>query len=727
MLFRSSITFEAVKDSHQESHDKSSNSWAWTRMQSKGQVDETLRQSQLTAKGQMLVNAVDGLHIDVKDINQQSVSLTIDAMVQADPSLAWLKDAEVRGDVDWRQVKELHDSWDVSHSGLGGPAMIVIIIIVTYFTAGAASGFVGSAAGATAGSTTALSAGVAATATTNAIAAGWANIALSAALTSAAGAATVSTINNKGNLGAAVKETFSSDSMKNYIIAGITAGLAAGLYNGWTSTTTGSGTALTDSTSGALANTGKVIVANPSGLGSLSGIGQFAANQALQNTTSAVLNKALGRDGSLSDALQNSLVNAFAAYGFNLVGDIGVDNKLQESGLAKIGLHAVMGGLASLAAGQDFKTGALAAGVNEALVDHLASAYAGMSTEDKARLLTMNAQLIGVLTTAVADPNADTAKLQVGSWVAQNGTQYNYLSHNQEEEKNQQLKKCGEDKVCAMGTSTKWALVDIQQDIGLGVGVGGGIGLSAAETAEGMWELAKNLPETMAALKQLATSEEFRQQFGDNYFKDLETRATLLTQAYNDAGWDGAVTAGVEGGRFAAELVGVLTAVRGAAAVVAKLPTAAQGLVSAIAEMPVGGSKAAQIGAVGDLGGAKGTSTAPAWDNAVSKADGDFGYLPPLRQNYVREVYDLQTSVDNLRAGGASAEDIAKYAYSARNDLKLKYREYTPPDMLETIDARNMERYGNKIGPAFDDLVKKGKTFEQIIESSTRAGGGDIF
>jgi filamentous hemagglutinin len=125
--------------------------------------------------------------------------------------------------------------------------------------------------------------------------------------------------------------------------------------------------------------------------------------------------------------------------------------------------------------------------------------------------------------------------------------------------------------------------------------------------------------------------------------------------------------------------------------------------------------------------GAKGTSTAPAWDNAVSKADGDFGYLPPLRQNYVREVYDLQTSVDNLRAGGASAEDIAKYAYSARNDLKLKYREYTPPDMLETIDARNMERYGNKIGPAFDDLVKKGKTFEQIIESSTRAGGGDIF
>lgn len=41
--------------------------------------------------------------------------------------------------------------------------------------------------------------------------------------------------------------------------------------------------------------------------------------------------------------------------------------------------------------------------------------------------------------------------------------------------------------------------------------------------------------------------------------------------------------------------------------------------------------------------------------------------------------------------------------------------------------ARNLERYGNKIGPAFDDLVKKGKNFDQIIESSTRAGGGDLF
>lgn len=38
-------------------------------------------------------------------------------MVKADPGLAWIKEAEQRGDVDWRQVKEVHDSFKYSQSG----------------------------------------------------------------------------------------------------------------------------------------------------------------------------------------------------------------------------------------------------------------------------------------------------------------------------------------------------------------------------------------------------------------------------------------------------------------------------------------------------------------------------------------------------------------------------------------------------------------------------------
>jgi filamentous hemagglutinin len=134
-----------------------------------------------------------------------------------------------------------------------------------------------------------------------------------------------------------------------------------------------------------------------------------------------------------------------------------------------------------------------------------------------------------------------------------NAVENNYLSPAQEEQKKKELEECQDRYRCIFGTEAKWSLISAQQDVGLAVGVGGGIGLSAAETAEGLYELATNLPEVMAALKLLANSPEFRQQFSDSYFADLEKRATLLTQAYNDAGWQGSVTAGVEGGRFAVE------------------------------------------------------------------------------------------------------------------------------------------------------------------------------
>ncbi|MFH0065534.1 hemagglutinin repeat-containing protein, partial [Pseudomonas aeruginosa] len=110
------VTFEAVKDLHQESHEKSKGDLAWQSSKGKGQTDETVRQSQIVAQGNLAIKAVEGLKIDLKHIDQKTVSQTIDAMVQADPQLAWLKEAEQRGDVDWRMVQEVHDSWKYSNS-----------------------------------------------------------------------------------------------------------------------------------------------------------------------------------------------------------------------------------------------------------------------------------------------------------------------------------------------------------------------------------------------------------------------------------------------------------------------------------------------------------------------------------------------------------------------------------------------------------------------------------
>ncbi|HIE6791251.1 TPA: DUF637 domain-containing protein, partial [Pseudomonas aeruginosa] len=478
------VTFDAVKDLHQESHEKSKGDLAWQSSKGKGQTDETVRQSQLVAQGNLAIKAVEGLKIDLKHIDQKTVSQTIDAMVQADPQLAWLKQMEQRGDVDWRRVQELHDSWKYSNSGLGVGAQLAIAIVVTYFTAGAASAALGSMAGvgagsgsmmAAAGSTAMVQAGTA----VGTAAAGWANAAGTAVAMGMASNGAISTINNRGNLGDVVKDVTSSDALRGYVVAGTTAGLTAGVYDKWTSTQTG--------TSTALPNTGAVAPA--AGLGTWQGVGQFTSNQLLQNGTSVLLDRALGGKGSLGDALQNSLANAFAAYGFKLIGDT-THGVLDDGSLGKIGLHALMGGLAAEAVGGDFRTGALAAGVNEALVDSLAKQYASLPIDDKKGLLTMSSQLIGMLA-ASTQGDADAKSLQTGAWVAGNATQHNYLSHWQEEKKRQEVDGCKDKPLCKTGIEAKWAIISAQQDVGIVVGVGGGIGLSTAETAVGVYELVK--------------------------------------------------------------------------------------------------------------------------------------------------------------------------------------------------------------------------------------------
>src|SRR5690606_9272656 len=88
------IAFEGVKDMHQENHISSSNDWSWMKSSGEGWTDETLRQSALVAQGNLVIKAVEGISLDIKEIDEHSVIQTIDAMVAADPQLAWLKEME---------------------------------------------------------------------------------------------------------------------------------------------------------------------------------------------------------------------------------------------------------------------------------------------------------------------------------------------------------------------------------------------------------------------------------------------------------------------------------------------------------------------------------------------------------------------------------------------------------------------------------------------------------
>ncbi|EPZ8400888.1 DUF637 domain-containing protein, partial [Pseudomonas aeruginosa] len=508
------VTFEAVKDLHQESHEKSKGDLAWQSSKGKGQTDETVRQSQIVAQGNLAIKAVEGLKIDLKHIDQKTVSQTIDAMVQADPQLAWLKQMEQRGDEDWRRVQELHDSWKYSNSGLGVGAQLAIAIVVTYFTAGAASAALGSMAGvgagsgsmmAAAGSTAMVQAGTA----VGTAAAGWANAAGTAVAMGMASNGAISTINNRGNLGDVVKDVTSSDALRGYVVAGTTAGLTAGVYDKWTSTQTG--------TSTALPNTGAVAPA--AGLGTWQGVGQFTSNQLLQNGTSVLLDRALGGKGSLGDALQNSLANAFAAYGFKLIGDT-THGVLDDGSLGKIGLHALMGGLAAEAVGGDFRTGALAAGVNEALVDSLAKQYASLPIDDKKGLLIMSSQLIGVLA-ASTQGDADAKSLQTGAWVAGNATQYNFLNHVENEERWKSQKACQGGDEAACGRADAWDKLDRDRDLALMTACStGGQASTCSALRQEAWKAAQSL-------KQASWSPEAREQYAQ-VMQNPELRAYTI-------------------------------------------------------------------------------------------------------------------------------------------------------------------------------------------------------
>ncbi|KAB0781736.1 DUF637 domain-containing protein, partial [Pseudomonas aeruginosa] len=398
------VTFDAVKDLHQESHEKSKGDLAWQSSKGKGQTDETVRQSQIVAQGNLAIKAVEGLKIDLKHIDQKTVSQTIDAMVQADPQLAWLKEAEQRGDVDWRMVQEVHDSWKYSNSGMGPATQIAVAIAAAAIGGMAAAGALsGAGVGA---SSFAMGAGV-------------------GAAGSLSGTAAVSLINNKGDLGKVLKDSFSSDSLKQIAIASLTGGLTAEYFDGILQTKTDP-------------LTGKVTV----DLSSLSGVGRFAANQAMQNATSTVLSQALGQGGSLNEALKSALYNSFAAAGFNFVGDIGQEYSLKPGDPSMVTMHALMGGLAAQVSGGDFATGAAAAGANEALVAKLDQAFKSLSPENREAMVTMGSQLVGVLAAAVRDPDATGKALESAAWVAKNSTQYNFLNHQDVADLDNALQKC---------------------------------------------------------------------------------------------------------------------------------------------------------------------------------------------------------------------------------------------------------------------------------------------
>jgi len=162
--------------------------------------------------------------------------------------------------------------------------------------------------------------------------------------------------------------------------------------------------------------------------------------------------------GSLQDNLVSSALGSVVAIGgavaANKIGDITV---FDQGKVTKVVMHAALGGLMAEAMGGDFRTGAIAAGANEALVDFLADKILpkGVDPSSPEYLkgvgnLLAASQLVGVLTAAITGGDASIA-----SDVTSNATQYNYLNHAQMQELAEELQACKATNSCE-GVASKY-------------------------------------------------------------------------------------------------------------------------------------------------------------------------------------------------------------------------------------------------------------------------------
>ena len=372
------VALLSVTDESAWTYQSSSSNVFFYKSRDAGAVDTTVIMTEIDAQGGLIIRAAPqgadesgaatgGVRVEIRDAG--SLEANIAALAEM-PGLEYLADLQARGDVDWQTVREIHDSWDYRAQGLTAAAAAVIALAATIATQGwGASLFFTQAA---------INAGGVMVAVAN------------AGFSALAANASVSLINNRGDLGAVLKDLGSSQSLKSLATAMVTAGALNGL--GFTGTTTEFADRLQ----------------------------QAAMRATVSATVSTVIN-----GGELDDALIDGLTNAAIMTALasvqHEIGDFGFEHELPEGSIPKMIAHAMAGGLASELAGGEFADGAMAAALAE-----LTGVLLGGTDLDEGTQVQLQ-RLIGA--TAVLLRGSDVDGVMFAGSVAASVHQYNYLTH----------------------------------------------------------------------------------------------------------------------------------------------------------------------------------------------------------------------------------------------------------------------------------------------------------
>lgn len=344
------------------------------------------RQNQLDG-ADINISAGQGVLLQVGQREGETLQARLDTLA-AQPGMAWVEQVRAMPGVKMEAVQEAYEQWNYSQQSLSPIASSIIAIALAVATGGAGAAALGAAQG---------------TAT-----AAMANAAFSTLVSQA----TISTINNGGNLGAVLKELGSSASVKQLATSVATAGALQGLDKamGWASAAPAASSAAS-----------QPAASNLFSWDTFNRVTSHSVVTAGINTTINGSHFADAFKASLLSNIQGEVGKATA----NWIGDQGIKFDAANSPLAeagKIAAHGVTSGAIAEITGGKFAAGAAGGAMSELASNWSLGAFGGNEEYQVA----LNKVLGGLAAAAVT---GDAADFDTGAERAETVYRYNSLQH----------------------------------------------------------------------------------------------------------------------------------------------------------------------------------------------------------------------------------------------------------------------------------------------------------
>jgi filamentous hemagglutinin len=309
------IILEGVKTEVFQQRTKESNYVVWQKQLNQGSRTETLTLPSFTGTVNTPFKAPGGITVQIPEGDMRSQIATLSQQ----PGMGYLNELAARNDVNWQPVKLAHDQWDFKQEGLTPAGAALVAVAVAWATGGMGASMMGTTG-----------------ATTSAMA--------NAAFASLAAQASITLINNKGDVAKTLKDLASSQTVKATIAAALTAGVLDGL-----------------SASSAEMRTISNNIKNGS-----AGFSEKLTFNLINASGRALTNTAIN-GGNLEDALRQALIGGLVDTAHGQAA-----SKIGQASMEYVShklAHALAGCVAGAAAGGACKDGAIGGAVGEIVAE----------------------------------------------------------------------------------------------------------------------------------------------------------------------------------------------------------------------------------------------------------------------------------------------------------------------------------------------------------------------